>query len=501
MRASALSKLTDGNAPLGISNPCSSMIDREIEQAYLRELLERGQPQLVLMTGRRRVGKTYLLNRTWAAGRVFYFTAAETTPSQNREALLVTFAEWSGETITAADYPNWRTVFRLLIEYRAPEPLAIIIDEFQYLAETPRELASVASELNAVWETRRPARPLVLVLAGSAVRTLENLNAGGSPLYGRFGWQHQLRPFDYFHAGEMSAFQNERDQAYAYGIFGGTPRYLATINPLRTVAENAQAQMLDPRGEVRELVRTALLQEQGLRDIPKYVAILRAIGNGRTTLNEIAQGSGLQADTPLRDKLERLLTLDYISERRNLGAPSNAPFRYRVSDPAFRFFYEFVAPWESMLATQSAQLIWKNRIEGQRLNTYMGMIFESMVREAYYRLQPTQHLPLVAEWGRWEGQDRHRRPVEMDVASQLADGRVLTGAIKWNTAPIDVAVHTEHLAMLDRLADSGVAWAHAARAFDSPLLYVAANGFTPRFRKAASASRQHVYLWTLRTLY
>jgi len=242
------------------------------------------------------------------------------------------------------------------------------------------------------------------------------------------------------------------------------------------------------------------LQEQGLREIPKYAAILRAIGRGRTTVNEIAQGAGLEADTPLRDKLDRLGALDYVRAGRNLEAKAKEPYRYRVSDPAFRFYYEFVAPWESMLATQPVAVVWERHI-APALDGYMGLVFEMMVEQAYYRLQPLRELPLIAEWGRWEGVDRARRPLEIDVASRLADGRVLSGAIKWNRAEVDVGVHNDHLAMLDRLAEAGVAWAHEARKPTSPLLYVAANGFTRRFRNAAEASREEVHLWTTDDLY
>lgn len=110
-------------------------------------------------------------------------------------------------------------------------------------------------------------------------------------------------------------------------------------------------------------------------------------------------------------------------------------------------------------------------------------------------------LPLVKEWRRWEGVDRTRQPLEIDVAAHLLDGRVLTGAVKWNRHPVDVAVHTNHLALLDRLAQSGVGWAHEASDPQSPLLYVAAGGFTQRFRQAALAARAEVYLWDLADLY
>jgi uncharacterized protein len=476
------------------------LVDRKPELERLHALLERGQPQLALLYGRRRVGKTHLLGRAWSGVPAFYFTASETTPAQNRVALLQAFAEWAGERIHPEDYPTWRTVFRLLLEHGTPGPLVITLDEFQYLGENAKDLNAVASELNAAWEMRRPTRPLVLVLAGSAVRTLHSLSEGGSPLYGRFAWQSRLRPFNYWYAGELAGFESSRDRAYAYGIFGGTPRYLAAIDAERSVSENAISLMLDPTGEVRELIQTALLQEQGLREIPKYAAILRAIGRGRTELNEIAQSAGLNTDPPLRDKIERLMALDYVAAGRNLGAKAKEAYRYRVLDPAFRFYYDFVAPQESVLATQSPSAVWENHI-APHLDTYMGLVFEGMVEEAYYRLQGPLGLPLVKEWGRWEGVDRNRNPLEIDIASQLLDGRVLTGGIKWNRGEVDVGVHTHHLSMLDRLAESGVAWAHVAREPTSPLLYVAANGFTDRFRQAATGSREEVHLWTLDDLY
>lgn len=477
--------------------PPDVLVDREAEQQRLQELLASGQQKLVLMYGRRRVGKTFLLGRAWGEqAPSFYFTAAETTPTQNREALLAALAEWSGETIHPEDYPTWRSVFRLLLDFRSPEPLVVTLDEFQYLGESARELNAVASELNAAWEMRRPQRPLVLVLAGSAVRTLEALNEGGSPLYGRFAWQCQLRPFNYWYAGELAGYADARDRAYIYGIFGGTPRYLSPVDAARSVGENAVSLMLNPTGEVRELVQTALLQEQGLRDIQKYVAILRALGKGRTQLNEIAQRSGLDTDTALRDKLDRLMGLDYVRAGRNLGAKAKEPFRYRVADPAFRFYYEFVAPLESALATQNPGAVWEQHVQ-PNLDSYMGLIFEGIVEEAYYRLQARLRLPLVREWGRWEGLDREREPLEMDIASMLMDGRVLTGSVKWHRNPVDVAVHDKHLEMLGRLSKSGVSWARAASDPGSPLLYVASAGFTDRFVEAARASREEVYLWSL----
>ena len=228
-------------------------------------------------------------------------------------------ASWSKQPLEPKDYPTWRTVFRLLLELRAPQALAIILHEFQYLGDDQRELTAVCSELNAAWEQRRPPRTLALVLAGSAVRVLAALDEGAAPLHGRFEWKAELRPFNYWYSAQMASFRSPRDRIRAYGIFGGTPRYLDAVKPARSLADNTSRLMLAPRGEVRGLVETAILQEQSLRDVPKYQAIMRAIGGGCTELNEIGQKAGFPTDTSLRDKAERLVDLGYVWQSRNLG--------------------------------------------------------------------------------------------------------------------------------------------------------------------------------------
>lgn len=478
----------------------SDLIDRELEHRELRGLLERGVPQLALLYGRRQVGKTWLLTHTWPEDRTFYWTASATTAAQNRAQIVRDLAQWSGDDLRPDDYPTWRTVFNLLLDLRAPMPLVVVLDEFQYFGDDEHHLTQVASELNAAWERRRPRRPFVLVVSGSALGTLEGFDAGGAPLHGRFAWKGELRPFDYWYAAQMTRFRSLRDRVRAYAIFGGTPRYLAAVRANDPLGDNVARLMLAPRGEVRALVETAILQEQGLREIPKYEAIMRAIGSGRTGLNEIGQRSGLPADTSLRDKVQRLTSLGYVQQFRNLGAKSTVPFRYRIADPAFTFYYEFVARHETALERHDAKTVWREAV-APRLDTYIGRTFERVAEQAYGRMQRRLRLPLVDEWGTWEGRDRTGESLEVDVVASLTDGRVMTGAVKWNSQPLDERWHTKHMKMLERLAASGVKWAHAAHHDDAPLLYIAAGGFTKGFERAARGSRRDVYLFTLSDLF
>ncbi|HXC25299.1 MAG TPA: ATP-binding protein [Gemmatimonadaceae bacterium] len=477
-----------------------SLIDRTTEQSELRALLDGGTHKLALLTGRRRVGKTFLINHLWPSERLFLFTAARTTPEVNRRQLLQDLARWSGEEIQPEDYPTWRAVFRLLLTFRAPEPLVVALDEFQYFADGDTGVAAVASELNAVWEEQRPERPFVLILSGSAVGTMEALAAGGAPLYGRFDWRGRLGPFTYWYAAELAPFPDRRDRAVAYGIFGGTPRYLALIDATRPLADVATGLMLDPHGEVRLLVDSALDQEDGLRDAGKYRAIVQAVAQGQTERNEIAQRAGLQNDNGLRDKLARLVELGYLEERRNIDAKPNELIRYGVADAAFRFYHQLVAPNLSLLERYPADEVWAE-VVAPVLDRYMGLEFERIVVQSYDRRRGALGLPMVREWGRWEGTDRMRKSLEIDIVAPLTDGRVMTGAVKWNRDPVSPTMHYAHLAMLERAADAGRSWAHQALKADAPLLYVAANGFTPGFAEAVAESGHPTMCWTLEEVY
>lgn len=475
-------------------------IDREEERRDLRALLADGAPRLALLTGRRRVGKTYLLTHTWPDELTFYFTAARTSPEINRRQLLEDLGRWSGEAIDPEDHPTWRSVFRLLLEIRAPAPLVVVIDEFSYLARDEAGLAEVASELNAVWERRRTDRPVVLVLAGSSVAMMEALATGGSPLYGRFDWHGRLRPFDAWFTAQAAPFPDLADAARAYAVFGGTPRYLAAIDPTRPFHAEATRLLLAPRGEVRQLVETALDQEEGLRDVPPYRAVLRAVASGQTERNEIAQRTGLKNDTGLRMRLDTLVQLGYLEAHRNVDARPNTPYRYRIADAALRFHQRFVEPNLSLLERSEPSAVW-DAVVRPHLSKFVGPTFERVASEAYDRLAPARELPMVHEWGRFEGRDRNGRSLEIDLVAHLVSGSVLTGAVTWNRRAVGPRLHHDHMAMLQRAADAGQRWAHLARSPEAVLVYVAAGGFSDAFHATLEDEERRVLAWSLDDLY
>ncbi len=478
------------------------LVDREPERAMLARLLVGPGPRLGVLYGRRRVGKTFLLNAGWPAGvDTFYFAATDGTPELNRRDLAAEIGRRTGTPLSSDDAAGWRTVFDALFELPATGPLAIILDEFQYLKG---DAATVDSVLAAVLETythrRRRPHPLALVLCGSIVRVMERLDAAGNPLHGRFEWRHRLEPFDYWDAARLARFRDLRDRACAYGIYGGTPRYLVTVDPTESLATNVIRDVLAPSGSVRTQVETLVEQEQGLRDLAAYKAILGAVGEGQTDRNAIAQRTGLTNDRALITKLETLSELGLVAPRRNFEPSGKDPVRYAILDPALRYYYHTVVRQRNALETNPPRRVWERTL-ARELDGYMGLAFEQIAQQGYHRLADRLRLPLVTTWGRWEGVDRDRQSVEIDVVARLSDGAMLTGAVKWNRTRVGLEVHTAHLSMLQRLAESGRKWAHDALDPASPLLYVAAGAFTPGFRQRVERDGHRAITLTLRQLY
>lgn len=475
------------------------LINRERELRELQSLADEPGPSIGVLYGRRRVGKTFLLKHAWGRRRHFYFLAADTTPGQNRQDLIFELAQWAGEDLRAEDYPTWRATFRLLGRFARQDPLVVVLDEFQYLMSGSEE--GVTSQLNAVWEQELADAELTLILCGSEVGTMEGLRGGA--LYGRIDWQARLRPFDYFDAARMAPREARRQDAYVYGVFGGIPRYLESVGPDQDLSEAVIHSVLSPRGRVHLQLEHLIQQEEGIREPGEYRAVLAAIARGDTELNGIVQGAGMQGrDYAVRRILGILADLHVIVRERNFRAGRTEAWRHRILDNAVRFWFRFNHRNRSALETEGAARVWAVRV-APVLDEYMGWrTFEDMAREAFQRQHRRWGLPGAAEWARWEGLDRNRRQIEIDIVAELMDRKLLTGEVKWSSSPVGESVHVDLLRKLRDLTASGHGW--ASDALDPGRshghLYVSAAGFTPTFVERAKADSR-IRLVTLEDFY
>ena len=443
------------------------MVDRDRERQQLADAAL-AVPALIVVIGRRRIGKSFLLERTFAGDRVISFQGDEQDESHQLEL----FAAEAGRVLLGSDalrFGTWDTALSFLGDQARTAPLTIILDEFQWLKHAQPALDSVIQRHWDRWD--REALPVTLVLSGSALTLMEQLLERGAPLFGRATARPRLEPLDYRDAAGFAADQEPEALLRRWAVLGGTPQYQvwAGSGPLEDIITS---RILSKDAALYDEPRHLLREGEGIRDPGTYLSILRAIANGATQHNEIAQ-QAKAASASLAPKLARLEDLGYIERRYPLTADGREQRPgYHIEDPFFRFWFRYVAGNRSRLERHRAAEV-SAEIRADADNT-MGWAFERCCRRwaAVYADEEVTGAPRqIGSWWSRDGQ------TEIDVVGISRHRYTLLGSCKWRRV-VDIDV-------LDQLRDHQAALGgHAAAA---RLIIFGREQFTPELRERSAA--------------
>lgn len=280
--------------------------DRELKK--LETLYERGEFEYVVFYGRRRVGKTTLMNEFLKDKKSAYYMAVEGTKAENLAGLSKSLLSIKGGALSS--FPDFETMLEYIDQLaRSGERLVLAIDEFPYLAASYPAISSMLqSHIDHCWKDSR----LFLILCGSSISFMEEQVLGyKSPLYGRRTAQFKLHPFTFFEAKEMLPSYTNEEQAVLYGATGGIPEYLSRIRQEKTVDENIIDLFFDESGRLFDEPSNLLKQE--LREPATYHSIISAIAGGAGRLNEIATKTGLET-SGCSSQLSSLIKLEIVEK-------------------------------------------------------------------------------------------------------------------------------------------------------------------------------------------
>jgi len=440
------------------------LIDRKQELDRLTEAIER-PPQLVVLRGRRRIGKSFLLVHALARHRGVFFQADEQTERAHLD-LIATEVSALLKPKVPLRFETWDQAFETLGELAREEPLAVVLDEFQWLQAAQPSLDSILQRHWDRWQ--RQGTPITLILSGSALRLMEKLLDPGAPLYGRADYRPLLPPLDFRDAARFAARDLDAEQKLRrFAVLGGTPQYQVWAGAGEL--EEAIAERILSKGEsLYEEPLHLLREEQTIRDPANYFAVVKEIAAGRTRAGEIA--SAAQLPTPnLVKMLSRLEALGYLEGRAPLGpnGPEEKRASYRLTDPFFRFWFRFVFPNRSLLERGRVKAVLQ--IVRREMDTFMGQAFEDCCREWVGRhagdaLPASQHL---GSWWSRNGQ------VEVDIVGASRGRYDLLGSCKWSQEASTAA--------LGRLLEHR----DALRRAGSARLAIFARGFEPELVRRA----------------
>ena len=452
-------------------------VDRKNELAFLNELLTRSHPgpaQLVLLYGRRRVGKSELLLH-WAEQsgvKYAYWEAIKESDTMQRAHL---FARLLGISAgSAPSFRSWVDLWEAAAKVLGNERQIIILDEVPYAADAD---PAFLSALQAAWDQYFQRSQTVIVLCGSHVRTMQTLLSMQSPLFGRMTAQRHLQPLPFSSLAEFFPKWDAGERVAAYAVAGGVPAYLNWLDPELDLESNIRKVILNPGGMF--LAEPNFLLYDEVRELNHYLAVLRAIGTGAHTLDEIRAQCFLPT-TSANAYLATLQDLHLVERRLPVTVPprlraKSRSGRYHLSDPYFRFYFRFLAPHLDNPPVNPDQVLVTVRAN---LRAFVGATaFEELARQWVTRQAESGQLPFQPEavGCHWS------RKVQVDVVAlnwQTHD--ILLGECKWGAERVDRQVVRELIEKktplaLNDLPEGGAGWAVHHALF-------ARQGFTPAAR-------------------
>jgi AAA+ ATPase superfamily predicted ATPase len=458
-------------------------VDRRQELEFLNNLLIRKHPgpaQLALMFGRRRVGKSELLLQ-WAArsGLSYtYWEAVKETATQQRSRLLAKIM--NVPVASAPIYRSWPELWDAASPLLQGKRHILILDELPYAADAD---PAMLSSLQYAWDQHFQKSEIVLVLCGSHVRVMETLFARQSPLFGRMTAQWHLDPLPFSSLAEFFPKWDADERVAAYAILGGIPAYLNWLDPDLDLIGNIRQIMLNPGSMF--LAEPAFLLYDEVRQLNSYLAILKAIGSGAHTNTEISDRAFIPS-TSVNFYLNTLQDLRLVArrlpvtQRKDERARSRSG-RYHLSDPYFRFYFQFLEPFLSSSPLDPDQVIETVR---RNLRAFVGATaFEDLARQWVWIQGKTGQIPFTPDGigSHWSSR------VQVDVvALNWKTHDILLGECKWGTDRVDRQVVRELVEIktplvLRDLPEGGAGWKVHYALFGR-------SGFTP----AASVEMQRV---------
>lgn len=454
-------------------------VGREKELNNLNQLYQTNQFQFPVIYGRRRVGKTALINEFVKGKGAIFFTGLETNSRQNLENFSKSVFAYTSGFSSAPVFADFQEALEYVFSLAQNKRIILVIDEYPYVAKSYRGFASI---LQVLIDKYKDTSKLFLILCGSSMSFMEEQVLGyKSPLYGRRTAQFKIQPFDFFESCRCFQKFSAQDMALIYGIVGGTPQYLLQMNDALSVEDNIKSTFLNPNSYLFEEPNNLLKQE--VREPAIYNAIISAIASGATKLSDIASKVGEETGA-CSLYLKNLISLGLIKKETPVTEKNSRKTIYAIADNMFRFWYRFVPPNMSIIQNGMVDLAHRNITD--HLSTYMGPVFEEICKQYLWTLNRQGKAAVTfMDLGRWwGGNPATKSETEIDILAIGEKNAAIFGECKWTNEDVDSAV-------LETLMKRSQPFL-----FEKKYYYLfAKNGFTLGCREKAKESG-NVYLIT-----
>ena len=410
-------------------------VDRQQEMETLQSEYERNGSALVVLYGRRRVGKTTLISEFIRDKNALFFLASEESDAQNRAAFKEKAAEFiDSDLLRNADVKSWDVIFKSIMDAKHDSKPVIVLDEFQYLGKAEPAFPSI---FQRIWEEILKNQSVMVILCGSLISMMESQTlAYGSPLYGRRTAQIRLKqiPFAYYH--EFFPGKTRRELIELYSVTGGVPKYIELFSESGDIYRAIQKCVLNRSGYLYDEPHFLLQQE--VSEVGSYFSIIKAIAAGNHKLSAIAAVLEVKS-TNLTKYLKTLMDLDILERRVPVTEENPEKSKrglYKIKDNYLRFWFAFIYPNMSFIESGHSGIV-MDKIRRGLTTSHIGFVYEDICQERMWELNVNNAWPFQFSQlgGYWDAKN------EIDIAALDPEGKnLILGECKYWKEPVGLNV-------------------------------------------------------------
>lgn len=454
----------------------NKFINRQQELAQLNTLYENQGGDLVILYGRRRLGKTTLLREFCQNKKHCYYMADKAGEKSQKKSLTLAMATALQEPfLQSAEYSEWYEIFAAFDRFRSKDKKTILIlDEYQYICQIQPAFSSFVQKW---WDEHWKNNNILLILCGSITSMMyRETMAQSAPLYGRASAQILLAPLPYQHIVDFLPNHSEEELVKFYSLGGGVPRYLELLQNYKDFSSALQNLVLSHTGLLYHEARYLLHEE--ISSPNTCWSILQALGNGSGRISEIGSKLGLPANqlTHYIDLLRDLfLIYREVPILEKNPARSKKGF-YQVADPFLRLWFGSIYPYDSFLEFGQTELVMERL--SPLIQSHISFCYEQLCRDFVKTNHATfDCLKVGRQWG---------ANYKIDIAAVDADLQLnVVGECKWSHKKVGLSVYKE---LQNKIKSNKLPHAKHCN-----YLLFSKSGFTPELKSEAKKEK-HLFL-------
>ncbi len=407
------------------------IVDREGELKILEEAWNSSSASLIVVYGRRRIGKTFLLKHFLEDKKGVYLLAEELEEKELVRKFSIELAESFGiEYLRVNPASSWRSFLKILSETAGKgDRILVVLDEFQYAT---RSSPGLLSTIQYFWDEELSRKNIVLVLCSSIASFIEGeVLSGKAPLYGRAKNIIRLEELSPLYIPFFAPNWNSIDHVRLYSVFGGVPGYLASIDPAKSIWDNIRRLVLEKNSPYYDEPRILLKEE--VRDVVRYYSILEAVAGGATRFAEIANHTGIPRES-LYKYLRILIEMGLLSKETPVIGKGK-PY-YKIKDMFTRFWFTYNARYRSALELELVDRV-LDYVKKTLDETLVPWAWEKIVEHIIAYMARRRILDLTpTRMGKWWYKNSEIDLVAIDDLGK----KLLVGEVKWRNLSLKEAL-------------------------------------------------------------